>query len=421
MFSAKLVGWLESASVQIKVGSEISLEDGVSTGRGILAGWKEGKFLFVERRGHADFKEGDQIVGRTFVDGMYVGFSCEILAILQEVNVIITSYPDEAIENRRRKSDRHNVVIPVNVSRSQSTSSVTFPGMITDISLEGIAFQCEMDFRPGDKACISGSLPTGASFAGLELVVRRVAKKEKRSEFGTEIVSEANEAMKAVADFVEALSRFTVKSEEHPRSTDGKAAIPIGAKVVAQMGMVKSNSVIRSVTSHYVLIDTPMELGKPLSVGKGSPAFIRFACGGVVNGFEGIVVKQYTSPSFLWALSRPAHISSTRIRQSERVSTFIPAVLATIDGSFTGVIMDLSEGGGLFATKAEGDVVPVSCGLNFTLPSGENVEGLQCQPCNIKKTGGKTLIGLSFDKGEAKKLKPVRRYYLDCHEKLALQ
>ncbi|MBI4665787.1 MAG: PilZ domain-containing protein [Nitrospinae bacterium] len=406
-----------------KPGMEISLEGGQTPIKGNVRGWKEGRYVLVERPGQSwNLKVGVQLVGRVFSDGSYYGFTTETLAALQESHLLAIRYPKDMVESSARKHERFEFTWPVTVSRGKEKDDFSMEGAITDISAEGCGFLCDMMFSAGEKAYLSAHLPGGVTIEKLALDVRRGGALGKRYQYGGRFEFNGSAAIRGqLAALMELAHGYIMEAQDEEASAsvaDAQTPIAIGGRCLVQVGTQKLVTMFRGVSSKHVLTDTPMDQGRPVILARGSVITARFAHGGKVYGYESEVVKQYTTPSCLWALNWPGPLKGVSLRKSDRLSTFIPVEITASLGRLKGAILNLSEGGAKICAEKSLGASGSSCELSFSLPAGEKLGGLQCVARSSRQVAGKTIVGVSFEETDPARLIAVRAFYHDCMQRL---
>jgi hypothetical protein len=217
------------------------------------------------------------------------------------------------------------------------------------------------------------------------------------------------------------LSLVSLEGAESPQASAGEQLpVPVEGSLQMQIGMLKLNTAFRGASKKYIFLDAPMKDGKPVIVGRGMPSFVRFANAGMAYGFETEIFKQYTSPAYIWAVNHPGNVRGLSLRKSARLTAFFPAVMdVTGAGKQVGVIMDLSESGGLFASPSANVQAEGVCALSFTLPTGQKIESIKCELKNARRAGSKIMLGFLFSGGDTDKLKTIKAYYDACNQHLS--
>ncbi|MBF0292058.1 MAG: PilZ domain-containing protein [Nitrospinae bacterium] len=404
-----------------KPGLELSLENGAYKGKTNVTGWKDGRYLLLDIPNGWSVKQNQHIVARLSNGGMYCGFSSEVIGSFPEINVAVVKFPDDISESTSRKNGRFPAAIPVYASRQTSSNGAEKNGIITDISLGGLKFTCHMMFRVAEKVFLNFSLPTGQSVSAATVTVKSMKAGEKKYEYGAEFDIADETVQKAVGKLIERLNHVAVDGTESDQPPmNNQLNVPVEGNLQMQVGMLKLNTVFRGATKKHLIIDAPMMDGKPVIVGRGMAALVRYANAGMAYGFDVEIFKQYTSPAHIWALNHPGIVKGLSLRKSSRMTAFIPAVMQDEEGGkHVGVIVDLSEGGGLFASSSGSIKTDGYCSVSFTLPTGQKIESLSCELKNARRIASKTMIGLCFKDRDADKFKLIKAYYDTCRQHLS--
>lgn len=405
----------------LKPGLELALENGSFKGKTSVCGWKEGKYLLLDVPNGWMVKPNQHIVARLVSDGAYCGFASEVIGHFPEINVAALSFPDDISESSARRNGRYPAAIPTHAARQPSAAGPEKNGLITDISLGGLKFTCHMMFRVGEKVFLNFTLPTGASVTAAVVTVKSMKAFEKKYEYGGEFDITCQSVQKAVGKLMDRLGHVPLDGTESDQPpANNQLQVVVEGRLQMQVGMLKLNTVFRGASKKHIIIDAPTMDGKPLIVGRGMAGLVRYANAGMAYGFDAEIFKQYTSPAQLWALSHPGSVRGLSLRKSARLTAFIPAVMEVENGGkCVGVIVDLSESGGLFASASGNIKTEGICSMSFTIPTGQKIEGLNCELRNARRTANKTMVGLLFNDREMDKLKIIKTYYDTCRQHLS--
>ena len=404
-----------------KPGLELSLENGSFKGKTSVSGWKEGKYLLLDVPNGWMVKPNQHIVARLVSQGAYCGFTSEVIGHFPEINVAALTFPDDISESTSRRNGRYPAAIPTHATSQPSPAGPQRNGLITDISLGGLKFTCHMMCKVGEQVFLNFTLPTGASVAAAAVTIRSMKAFEKKYEYGGEFDIACESVQKAVGKLMDRLGHVQLDGTESDQPpADNQLSVQVDGSLQMQVGMLKLNTVFRGASKRHIIIDAPTMDGKPLIVGRGMPGLVRYANAGMAYGFDTEIFKQYTSPAHLWALSHPGNVRGLSLRKSSRLAAFIPAVMETQGGGkYVGVIVDLSEGGGLFASSSGMIQIDGECAMSFTLPTGQKIESVNCKLKNARKTANKTMVGLLFSDSDVDKLKIIKTYYDTCVQHLS--
>lgn len=405
----------------LKPGLELSLENGAFKGKTTVCGWKDDKYLLLDVPTGWAVKQSQHILARLSSDGSYCGFSSEVIGHFPEINVAAISFPDDVSESSSRKNGRYPAAIPMRAMRQPSAEVADNNGIITDISMGGLKFACHLMFMVGEKVFLNFTLPTGQSVNGAAVTIKSMKANEKKYEYGGEFDVICDSVQKAVGKLMDRLSLVQIDgTENHQPPASNQLPVSVEGSLQMQVGMLKLNTVFRGASKKHIFIDAPMMDGKPVIVGRGMPSFVRFANAGMAYGFDTEIFRQYTNPAYIWAINHPGIVRGLNLRKSLRLTTFIPAVME-VEGSkkHVGVIMDLSERGGLFASPSWNMQTEGECLMSFTLPTGQKIESINCELKNARKTGSKIMVGLLFSDMDMNKLKIIKTYYDTCSQHLS--
>lgn len=151
--------------------------------------------------------------------------------------------------------------------------------------------------------------------------------------------------------------------------------------------------------------------------GRGEGLVILYMLDGAAYKFETQIVRQYTNPAQVWALNYPYIIKNRCLRKSVRMCSLIPARVESTDGSAEGALLDISEGGGCFATSGHGFFKGQRVVLRLSHPTGEALGGVHCEARSVSLKDGKSVIGLAFDENDAAHIADMVRNYCGLCEK----
>ncbi|MBI4666545.1 MAG: flagellar brake protein [Nitrospinae bacterium] len=188
--------------------------------------------------------------------------------------------------------------------------------------------------------------------------------------------------------------------------------LPIGERCQIQIDQGKYPSAIRGYDfPRYALLEGPLSHGKPMVVPVGLVYVVRYIHKGHVYGFESQLVREYSTPIRLWVMKYPDEVQIISLRQSKRISTYIPATLEVKNQKREGALIDLSEGGGLFTSNG-GEIEQGAEGhISMTLPNGEEIKSLSCKVRSSAYINGKLTAGVSFNPAQEDQYNRVRTFY----------
>ena len=133
----------------------------------------------------------------------------------------------------------------------------------------------------------------------------------------------------------------------------------------------------------FLVGDTPVLSGKPVSIPKGSYFIGHFQSYRTVYGFETSVLDVKTEPYPIIFLAYPDIVKEMYLRRHQRTKINTPASIYSIV-TRNGSIMDISEGlssGNRVFLRCRGPVLPLLCASRR--PEGRTCEGC-CQKCEKK-------------------------------------
>jgi c-di-GMP-binding flagellar brake protein YcgR len=398
-----------------KRGLEIALDDSHSKLNTTLCGWKPGKYLLIEAPAGRSIRENVSLVGRFFHDGCYYGFGVESLGLLPEAHMLVLKYPDDIVNSSVRQGSRLEVALPATVFRGASPADPAHNALITDLSAGGLNYSCFMMFNVGETVGVIGALSPEQPDKALRFIVRSMKTVGVKHEYGGQFVFGGAEEEKALKARVDKLDGLTYgKIDEEPPPAPSQLCAPVGTRMQFQVGITKIISALRGSSRKFLFIDAPTDKGKPVIATRGAAIHVKFAAAGMGYSFETEIVKQYTSPAPLWALSHPGATRSMPLRRNTRLHTLIPSVIETVAGMRDGAVIDLSEGGALFMADDAGAPPDTHVTLNFVLPTGKPVDNIRCHVRNTRREEGKLYMGLSFIDADPATIALIKSYCESC-------
>ena len=144
----------------------------------------------------------------------------------------------------------------------------------------------------------------------------------------------------------------------------------------------------------FLVGDTPVLSGKPVSIPKGSYFIGHFQSYRTVYGFETSVLDVKTEPYPIIFLAYPDIVKEMYLRRHQRTKINTPASIYSIV-TRNGSIMDISEGGCLLETEYSYDVGSQFY-LSFELPGGPKLEHVKAVVRNVRRRLNKILLGIEF-------------------------
>jgi c-di-GMP-binding flagellar brake protein YcgR len=195
------------------------------------------------------------------------------------------------------------------------------------------------------------------------------------------------------------------KALDMQKQGDQRLAIGLGKELFVQViGMEERFNafLIGMEPPKYLIIhmQTPSKLWKSLD--KGSQLVVRYLHSGNIYGFQTKLIGSITNPFRLIFLSYPEEIEAHNLRNTERISSYIPATAVVNDEEVRGIITDLSTGGARFtiATGAASLQGKVNIGEDITVSFPLlGIEGMQRCRGKIKRLDGdmeKISFGIQF-------------------------
>lgn len=205
----------------------------------------------------------------------------------------------------------------------------------------------------------------------------------------------------------------------HPSLLDLRRGVPIGTHCQFKVGLRKHNSVFRGFNfPHYILADIPQTHGKHEVLMKDSVFWTLFLHQGVIYYFETTLIKAYTKPFKLWAISFPSgRVKHAQLRTSERINVLLPARVITEKSEAKGVLVNLSMGGGLFVTdpSANGSITDMATGaLEVSLPGMDARSEIAARVCSVTERDNKVFMGLRFEDLEGSDYSLIKSFYENC-------
>lgn len=172
--------------------------------------------------------------------------------------------------------------------------------------------------------------------------------------------------------------------------------IPVGDGVQVEIDGMKLDAVIIGHISSDVLFISPPPIKKQNSlVREGGKISGRFLSRSKPFGFESSVVKIYEEPVAIWAVAFPDRFQSLSVRKSERVNTFVPGSVKNSQGElFSGTLLDISDGGGLFAVGKGEFELDENVWLSTDFPEGKSIADLLCEVRHMELRNETVLLGL---------------------------
>jgi c-di-GMP-binding flagellar brake protein YcgR len=165
----------------------------------------------------------------------------------------------------------------------------------------------------------------------------------------------------------------------------------------------------------FIIIKTPTIIGRENMLSKGTSLMVRYSYLGDVYRFKTTVIGTNEKPFKVTYLSYPDVVEKIDYRNSQRVSSYIPASLAYEQVAVRGIITDISVGGCKFRTdsidqvqdlliKRESDVI-----LQFPLLG---LEGVREFKGKIKKVefDNDFSLGIGFREIEKEARKIIAAY-----------
>ena len=128
-----------------------------------------------------------------------------------------------------------------------------------------------------------------------------------------------------------------------------------GAVLQIQLGKEEDRYFVRyigSLRGKSVIIDALERGGLPLFVPDGTALQVRGSVGSYAFAFSSSILVNASRPYPHLHLTYPLAVGAVRLRRSERIAVrLVAAVVSDDNQAFGGVVLDLSVGGGLLATR----------------------------------------------------------------------
>ena len=149
---------------------------------------------------------------------------------------------------------------------------------------------------------------------------------------------------------------------------------------------------------HYIIVDPfTNRINTAPELKTGSEVEIRMICSGFVAEFQTKILKIMDGFNKIVFLKFPDHIIKKNLRNDLRIETTISALLEFNGKKYNATMMDISNGGCRINTSGTRLEVFNTCTLNFLLPDGKNVVGLNCTVRNQAKDSS---FGLMFQEND---------------------
>lgn len=166
----------------------------------------------------------------------------------------------------------------------------------------------------------------------------------------------------------------------------------------------------------YLIVSTPGAKGPGDIPEETKDVIVRYIYRGEVMGFKSSIIERIQKPFRLMFLSYPKAVERLNLRKSQRVSCNLPARITASGNDLDGILIDMSNGGCRFTTRAgsgvnQADLMPgAQLSLNVSLPGAEGRTSIGCSVKNANISSGRIELGLQFNQEETEQLKEVERY-----------
>lgn len=157
----------------------------------------------------------------------------------------------------------------------------------------------------------------------------------------------------------------------------------------------------------YLVITLPEISGAVWLLNPGFSLVVRLLDQGVVYGFRTKVLGKHVMDKVRLAfLDWPEELETHQLRKQERLQSYFPAKMTTDQGSWAGVVTDLSPGGFQFQGRAENTPLPQppsggqEVSLECRLVGLAGAHTVQCEVRNLRQEGAGLVTGLAFSQNE---------------------
>jgi len=149
---------------------------------------------------------------------------------------------------------------------------------------------------------------------------------------------------------------------------------------------------------HYIIVDPFINrIGTELELNIGNEIEIRMICSGFVAEFQTKILKIMDGFNKIVFLKFPDHIIKKNLRNDLRIETTISALLEFNEKKYDATIIDISNGGCRINAPDTPLKIFNACTLNFLLPDGKNIVGLNCIVRNQAKD---STFGIMFQEND---------------------
>jgi c-di-GMP-binding flagellar brake protein YcgR len=168
--------------------------------------------------------------------------------------------------------------------------------------------------------------------------------------------------------------------------------------------------------TYFILLDIPVFGGKPVIPEFNTPITVRFLYEGTIFGFNSFL-RQVHGKGSLMVLDYPPRLETHTLRNIERIKTLMRAEVLSpnIPAKASGVILDFSWSGAKLGLETDavfenGQVLSIS----FTLGDGTAITNLESTVRNSRKSGDKTVYGISFNEASKPSIEILHNFYQVC-------
>lgn len=156
------------------------------------------------------------------------------------------------------------------------------------------------------------------------------------------------------------------------------------------------------VEDQVLLLTAPAFVMPTLQPNFDGPVTFRYLLDGVIYGFRAGIARRILKPTRLWMVDYPMQVEFRTLRKQVRTSVLIPTKASLGGHVHEGLILDLSAGGALLSlpTIRRNLKIDDKVSLEFQLPGGGEIRGLEANIRCIRASEGFTHLGVQFQAGD---------------------
>ncbi len=379
----------------LRIGQSVFVEGGGGEGLASVAAYRSGHYVMLDTRNLSYRLElGATVNLRVFHNGSYLNYRAENAGYLNEVGLVTLTTPKQVDVNHRRSSKRYflNLPIPARVETEPDEQVL----LVKDLSAQGVRFVHESFYE------LETSVTLRFAFGrGLEESMRkgRIVRRDELPDsyaYGVLFDEPEDSPLTPFGAFLSALAAF---EEYATPEVEAEPLTPAGQSLVISIGMRNFISRIRGYRNReWLITDIPSVDGAPITAIRDGEieARVRFLRDGVASGFKATLNRQYTSPAPVWVWGYPEKVERSSVRRSLRFRTALHTDIEWDGGYMSGMMLDISDGGGRLVSAGEGPGVGDIIKLAMHLSNGQLVTGVIGDIRCVNLDKGKSHIGLSF-------------------------